>query len=131
MSNLPPGCSPNDPHIVGYPERTVKKVCGAEGISLSVVDPWIIDRAKQLLDEINFDVAKGRDNSTTMTLSNYRARNLYHLLLEISKQDFQADGCCPFEGEVDTQYDYYSEWWTCPLCGTEHEDPSLDEDWRD
>lgn len=122
MSNLPPGCSPNDPHIVGYPERSAKKICGAEGVPLNVIDPWITIRARELLEQINFDVAKGRDNSTTMTLSNYRARNIYHLLLEASSHTFRVDVDCPFEGEVDTEYDYNAEWWTCPICGTEHED---------
>lgn len=127
-SSYPPGVSGNEFQIAGYPERTVKKICGAECGDLHVVDPWIVQRAAELLNEIDFDAVKGRDYSTEVTLSNYRARNIYHLLLDAARQTFTAESDCPFEGDVDTQYDYNAEWWECPICGTEHED-SID-DWR-
>lgn len=129
MSNYPPGVSGNEFQIAGYPERTTKKVCGAEGVPLNIADPWVSARATELLNEIDFDAVKGRDYSTKVILSNHRARNIYHLLLAAADQTFYAEGDCPFEGDIDTQYDYNYEWWSCPICGTEHEDST--EDWRD
>lgn len=129
MSNYPSGVSGLEPQIAGYPERTVEKICGAEMVALNIADPFLAKRASQLLDEIDFEVVKGRDYSSSMTLSNHRARNIYHILLRAASQTFTAEGDCPFVGEVDTQYGYDSEWWECPLCGTEHED-SIN-DWRD
>lgn len=123
MSNYPPGVSGLEPQIAGYPERTIVKSCGAEGVDLRVIDPWLIERSKELIEKVDFSAVQGRNYSSDLNLSNYWGRGVYHVLLYLSQQDLKIeDTICPFDGEVDTQYDRECEWWICPLCGTEHED---------
>ena len=112
MSNLPPGCSPNDPHIVGYPERSVHKTCGADGVYVSAVETWIMDDLNRTIAFFDGIDTASRDYTTKVELSNYKARHVKILLESIrdhSKVVYVEE--CSWSGEVDTQYDGYAEWW--------------------
>lgn len=125
MSNYPPGVTGNEPQIRGWDDEQDESVeCGMGGY-VKVFTPDAereIERIKVLLAEI----AEGKKPAS---LAATLVVNLDYLVKRRIEGVEIED--CPFAGEVSVCWSDKRGYWTCPLCGWNHEveAPEPDEDW--
>lgn len=122
MSNYPPGVTGHEPQIAGYNSHDVSVECLSEdvsGVPTALVMSLLADIAQALtapgglyLDRpdhlVRDDVARARQ----------RIENARDALKAADGEHVE----CGFEGDVEAVIEYGTLYWTCPWCGTAHED---------
>ena len=114
MSNYPPGVTGNEPEIAGYPSMTLDKQCEED---VPYIATWVVT---EHLDGIAAVIARSDDTIPAII------EQLGHLWEHLNKD--AVDVTCGFDGDVDAEMAYGVAYWTCPRCGTEHEDSYDEED---
>ena len=126
MSNYPPGVTGNEPQIRGWDDEIDETVeCGKGGyVKVFTADAdREIKRIKALLAEIA-EGAKPASLAATLVVNlDYLVK--YHI------EGVEVEDC-PFTGDVTVCWSGKRGYWTCPLCGSEHEIEAYepDEDWN-
>ena len=118
MSNYPPGVTGNEFEIAGPQwEDTVERVCEAQDVSVRVIERDVADAIK------HWQQSRKTDDEARAQQS------MLWMLRDALVDDFDAEQC-QFEGKVDAWGYGGVTHWTCPKCGTEHEEePDEDEVW--
>jgi hypothetical protein len=115
--NYPPGVTGREYEIAGPDwERDLHRACGAKNVTVNVVQGDPVQAALDALNSIGPDVP-WEDGVK-------RAR-LALIGDPVTDVDFDV---CPFDAETLVEGFNGMESWTCPLCGTEHNDEP--DDWR-
>jgi hypothetical protein len=118
-SNYPPGVTGREYQIAGPDyERTVKRACRASDVEITLPNddvPGLAHLALGILDG-KILIRRGAD---PVARAKTRLQEIISAYENGSKIDVAE---CPFDGEVDVQGFQGVETWTCPLCGTDHED---------
>lgn len=116
MSNYPPGVTGNEFEIAG-PDREVTETreCEAQDQHFHV----LTRDGRNALAELGGIVAEVHDSGTvhptTFDAILSVTRRVEREVVSVEEAD------CPFVGEVDVAYFRSSCWWTCPVCGSEHQ----------
>jgi hypothetical protein len=116
LSNLPSGVSGNEYQISGpHSERDTEMECGTEGVTITTISPFGQERLNKVLDLLREDPSK-------------QARDVYSYLLTAQDEVREVEmETCPFNDTVTVYRHGYDQWWTCPLCTTEHQGVAEDE----
>lgn len=125
LSNYPPGVSGNEPHLRGWDDESDESVeCGKGGY----VKVFSAD-AEREVRRIQALLAEIADGSKPVSLAATLVGSLDYML------KYRIEGVevedCPFMGDVTVSWSGKTGYWTCPLCGWEHEVEAdePDEDW--
>lgn len=142
-SNYPPGVTGFEPQIAGYPERVRHVTCDrqdAEWMSAAAVHRLVASvrrrsndtdaRVSELLDAARDTRDRGEAESYRR-VDSLRAAERHFVRSAVALIDGVevVDRPCTFDGRVDGYVDPVgrSFSWTCPECGTEHEDEEVDD----
>lgn len=107
----------HNPYDAGPPEADEVEhevVCGAV-VSLRFVTPELERRLKALKNTV-CSIAVGADNLDRLR------REVEAFLLDVQRTDVSEEVTCTFDGEVTMMVGQGRATWTCPRCGTEHDE---------
>lgn len=146
MFNYPPGVTGREPEIAGYPEGNLFVTCDTE-VDLFVIPFDVMQdlqlaasTAEKLRDDCNEwkkNNEAGKPQNRTkeqiyqgLMTNNWRVSNLMRNLETYRPEERKVAATCPFEGEVEAVFTRDAAIWTCPVCGTEKEEPAPEPDYE-
>lgn len=133
MSNYPPGVTGNERQIAGPRAIQTTRKCDAKDIRRATMS-WEAEGALQTLrgslGRMTNVIAQARNHDRTnpdfdklLELMTELAGNHYAILnASLRGAQFFSMDECPFDGEIEVEYEHGYFYWECPVCGKEHEE---------
>lgn len=122
MSNYPAGVTGHERQIAGYGTRDFSVECLREDVSgvPTALVTHLLDDIEQALNPLGGMYLDRPDHLVRDDVA--RARQRIEKARDVLKAAKGEHVECGFEGDVEAVEEYGTLYWTCPWCGTEHED---------
>jgi hypothetical protein len=101
--------------------------CSMTDVERKVITPSMQEHLKHLFSPLDSIADPWRETRTPEMVEQMRQRIVARAIEELRREIGQAEELtfsCTFEGETEVTVGQGHAWWTCPVCGEEHDDTS-------